>query len=67
MSESALQDQLNRIERRQYLILTLLVVPYLLGSGELIGLWVAMFLGTVFGFVGLLLLVFSRRRKMTRE
>ena len=41
MDDSALQDRLTRIEQRQYLILVLLVVPYLLGIAQLLGFYVA--------------------------
>lgn len=62
MDESALQDQLERIEQRQYLTLALLIIPYLLGIAELIGYWTAGVLGTAFGLVVLAMAVFHRRR-----
>lgn len=40
MDESALQEQLCRIERLQYVLLALLVGLYGVGLGELLGYWI---------------------------
>jgi membrane protein required for beta-lactamase induction len=62
MDESNFQNQLYRIRQRQYLILVLLIIPYLLGIAELIGVWIASVLYTVFGLVVFATVVFYRRR-----
>lgn len=62
MDESALQDRLDRIEQRQYLVLVLLVVPYLVGVAELVGYWVAGALYAASGLLLFALFVRSRRR-----
>jgi Flp pilus assembly protein TadB len=63
MDESAIQARLDRIERRQRLVLVLLVVPYLLGIAELVGVWVAGVLYLVVGLVVLAVVVVRRRRE----
>ena len=62
MDESALQDRLDRIERRQYLVLGLLVVPYLVVVAERIGYAVAGVLYTVLALIALVVVTISRRR-----
>lgn len=62
MDEAALQDRLRRIEHRQYLMLVLLVIPYLLGIAELIGVWIAGVLYAALGLVVFATVVVSRRR-----
>ncbi|WP_232700525.1 hypothetical protein [Halobacterium wangiae] len=66
MDDAALQHRLSGIERRQRLILVLLVVPYLVGFAYLVGVWVA---GALYTVVGLLLfaaaVVLRRRRPDT--
>lgn len=62
MDESGLQDRLDRIRRRQYLILVLLVVPYPVFAAEFLGFWKAGVLSTVVGLVVLATVVFYRRR-----
>jgi ABC-type multidrug transport system permease subunit len=61
MDESALQTRLDRIERRQRFVLALLVVPYVVGLGELVGYYVAAVAAAVVGVVALALFVASRR------
>ena len=61
MDESTLQDRLRRIERRQYLMLVLLIVPYLFGIAEFVGYWIAGVAGVVVGIVVLALLAVDRR------
>jgi len=63
MDESAIQARLDRIERRQRLVLVLLVVPYLLGIAELVGVWVAGVLYTAVGLLVLATVVVRRRRR----
>ena len=67
MDESALQNRLSRIERRQRLTLVLLVVPYLIGIAYLIGVWVAGALYTVVGLLLFAAVVVSRRRDRVRS
>lgn len=62
MDEVTLQDQLYKIKQRQYLILTLLVIPYLLGIAELIGYAVAGVLYTVVGGIAFVVVTVHRRR-----
>lgn len=62
MDESDLQARLARIERRQNLVLAFLVVAYLVGIAELVGVWKA---GVAYAAVGVVLfaaLVVRRRR-----
>ena len=63
MDESALQARLDRIERRQRLVLVLLVVPYLVGIAELVGVWIAGVLYTAVGLLVLVTVVGRRRRR----
>lgn len=63
MDESALQSRLDRIELRQRLVLALLVVPYLFGAAELVGVWLAGALGAAVAVVALAALVVKSRRK----
>lgn len=62
MDESSLRDRLDRIERRQRLVVALLVVPYLVGIAELVGYWTAGVVYAALGVVGFALLAVSRRR-----
>jgi len=62
MDESALQTRLDRIRRRQRLVLVLLAVPYLLGAAELLGYWTAGVLAAAVGVVGFAAVVLARRR-----
>ena len=62
MDESVLQERLYRIEQRQYLILILLVIPYLIALTEVVGFWIAIVLGTAFGLVAFAVVVIHRRR-----
>ncbi|QLG61314.1 hypothetical protein [Halorarum salinum] len=62
MGESALQDRLARIERRQRILLVLLVVPYFVGLGEVLDYWVAGVLGAACALVVLVVGVRRRRR-----
>lgn len=62
MDESALQERLRRIEQRQTLVLSLLIVPYLFVIGEFVGYW-ALSVGVfVIGVVVLALVAFTRRQ-----
>jgi predicted PurR-regulated permease PerM len=61
MDESALQDRLHRIEQRQYLMLVLLILPYLVLVAEFVGYWIAGVAGVVVGIVVLALLAVTRR------
>ncbi|GKZ12322.1 hypothetical protein [Haladaptatus sp. T7] len=58
MDDVELQKRLRRIEYRQYLILALLVVPYL---AELVGVWVAGLFAIVVGFAAFTMVVIYRR------
>ncbi|ODR81033.1 hypothetical protein BG842_25720 [Haladaptatus sp. W1] len=57
MDDVELQKRLRRIEHRQYLILSLLVVPYL---AELVGVWVAGLFAIVAGFAAFTIVVIHR-------
>lgn len=61
MDEAALQDRLHRIERQQYLILVLLIVPYLFLVAEFVGYWIAGVTVSGVGVVVFALIAFSRR------
>jgi membrane protein YdbS with pleckstrin-like domain len=63
MDESALQARLDRIERRQYLILALLVVPYLYWFGTVVGFWVAGAVYIAVALVAVVAVFVSRRRR----
>ncbi|WP_436925366.1 hypothetical protein [Halosimplex amylolyticum] len=63
MDDAALRERLGRIERRQTLVLALLVPPYLLGAAELFGYWVTTVAATVLALVGFALVVVRRRRR----
>jgi uncharacterized membrane protein YkvI len=62
MDESALQSRLAAVERRQYVIIALLVVPYAYWLGTKIGFWTAGVLYVVLAVVGFAALMVSRRR-----
>lgn len=61
MAEVALQDQLSKIKQRQYLILILLIIPYLLGITELLGYAVAGVLYTIVGIIVFVVVAVHRR------
>jgi hypothetical protein len=65
MDESTLQTRLDRIERRQYLVIALLVVPYCYWLATKIGFWTAGVLSVALALVGFAALVVSRRRNRT--
>ncbi|MFB6096389.1 MAG: hypothetical protein ABEJ74_03260 [Haloferacaceae archaeon] len=62
MDESALQDRLDRIEQRQYLVVALLVVPYLVAIAKVLGVWIPGMLYALLALVGFAALVVHRRR-----
>lgn len=65
MDDAALQKQVRRIKHRQYLILLLLVIPYLYIVAEYIGFALA---GVVYAVVGVFIIgviVAYRRRNRT--
>jgi MYXO-CTERM domain-containing protein len=62
MDESDLRDRLERIERRQHLVLVVLVVPYLVGIAYVIGFPTAGVLYAAFGLVAFVLVAVRRRR-----
>lgn len=62
MDESALQDRLHRIEQRQYLMLVLLVVPYLFLLAEFVGYWIAGITGAGIALATFALIAVTRRR-----
>ncbi|PSQ50750.1 hypothetical protein BRD15_01115 [Halobacteriales archaeon SW_6_65_15] len=57
MDESDLRDRLERIERRQHLVLVVLV-----GIAYVIGFWTAGVLYAAFGLVAFVLVAVRRRR-----
>ena len=63
MDDATLQNRLRRIEQRQYLVIVLLVVPYLVGVGELVGYWITAVVGASLAVVAFGLVVVSRRRR----
>ncbi|SIR85010.1 hypothetical protein SAMN05421858_4162 [Haladaptatus litoreus] len=65
MDESALQNRLHRIKRRQYLILALLLIPNFILLGDVIGLWFASVLAASLALIGFALLTINRRRNRT--
>jgi hypothetical protein len=67
MDESTLQGRLRRIERLQYLVLVLLLVPYLVGVGELLGYWIAGSLAVAVSLVVLTVRISRRRRRGARR
>ena len=62
MDDSDLDERLGRIERRQKLVLALIVIPYLFGIAAFTNIWAVGVLTTAFGFVALVLVVIVRRR-----
>jgi hypothetical protein len=62
MDESTLQDRLTRSQRREYLILTLLIALILLHVAEIVGPWMTGVLGAMVGTVVFGLVVISRLR-----
>jgi len=62
MDDPALQQRLRRIEQRQYLLIALLVVPYLYWLGDLVGFYVAAVLGVALGLFGFVAIAINRRR-----
>ncbi|GAA5048973.1 hypothetical protein ACFFQF_25470 [Haladaptatus pallidirubidus] len=65
MDESHLQNQLSRIRFRQYLILTLLIIPDLYIIAEVIGFWSAGVLGTMFALGVFAMVVVNHRSSRT--
>jgi hypothetical protein len=61
--DESLHERLGTIERRQRLVVALLVVPYVVGIAELLGYWVAAALSAVAGLAALAAGVVSRRRE----
>ncbi|SFR60521.1 hypothetical protein [Halogeometricum limi] len=61
--DESLQNRLRNIERRQNLLLVLLVVPYFFGLAELVGYWVAGVFAAACWTVVLVWVFVSRRRK----
>ncbi|MHB9286797.1 hypothetical protein ACKVMT_07125 [Halobacteriales archaeon Cl-PHB] len=62
MDETALQANLSRIERRQRLMLILLVVPYVLLVAHLLGYWKVGVVVTAAGLAALAVGIGYRRR-----
>jgi hypothetical protein len=63
MDDATLQNRLRRIEQRQSLVIALLVVPYLVGVGELVGYWITAVVVASLAAVAFGLVVISRRRR----
>ncbi|MFD1513369.1 hypothetical protein [Halomarina rubra] len=63
MNDATLQDRLERIERRQNLVLVLLVVPYLLAAAEFVSYLTIGIAGTVALVVAYVGVAVSRRRQ----
>jgi hypothetical protein len=63
MDESTLQTRLDGAERRQYVILALLAVPYGYWTATQIGFWTAGAIYAALAVLGFAALVVSRRRK----
>lgn len=61
MDDPALQRRLRRIERRQYIVLALLVVPYFYWLADVVGFYVAGVLGTVAAVLGFAAVAINRR------
>lgn len=64
MDDPALQSRLGRIERLLSLVVVLVVIPYFVGLGELVGYWIAAALGVAVALFALTT-VFYRRRTRT--
>ncbi|WP_231186581.1 hypothetical protein [Haladaptatus sp. DYF46] len=65
MDDSDLDDRLGRIERRQKLILALLVIPYLVVFADVIGVYVAAVLYLLLALVVAAVVVIDRRNRRT--
>ncbi|MFW5896367.1 MAG: hypothetical protein ACOCUA_03185 [archaeon] len=65
MDEPALHEQLRQIKHRQYLIVILLVIPYLVIIAEYIGYAIAGVLYTLIGVIGFSILTVYRRGTRT--
>ena len=61
MDESDLRDELQKIKRRQHLVLVLLVIPYFVVFADLLGYWAYVVYG-VFGIVAFAIIALYRRR-----
>ncbi|MFB6267496.1 MAG: hypothetical protein ABEI31_07535 [Halodesulfurarchaeum sp.] len=59
MDDAALEARFHRIERRQNVMLVLLIGPYLYAVAKIIGFWVA---GVLAVLVGLVVLTVAIRR-----
>jgi Ca2+/Na+ antiporter len=65
MDDSDLDDRLNRIERRQKLVLALLVIPYLVVIADGIGVYVAAVLYLLLALVVFTVVGINRRNRRT--
>ena len=65
MDEPTLQERLRQIKHRQYLILILLIIPYLFVIADYIGYAVAGVLYTLLGIIGFGIIVVYQRRNRT--
>jgi hypothetical protein len=63
MDDAALQERLRRIERRQYLLVVLLGIPYLYAIADHVGFAVAGVLYAAIGIVTVGATIGYRRRK----
>ncbi|MFC6732251.1 hypothetical protein [Haladaptatus sp. DYSN1] len=57
MADTTLEQRVARVERLLYVVIAILVVPYLLGFANHFGLWVGGSLGVLVGLVLLVLIV----------
>jgi len=63
MDDDALQARLRGIERRQNLLLAVVVVLYLVAVAELFGYWITTVVATALALLGFAYVVVSRRRR----
>jgi len=63
MDDDALQVRLRGIERRQNVMLALVVVLNLVAAAELFGYWITTVVATALALVGFAYVVVSRRRR----
>lgn len=69
MDDSALHRRLRRIEQRQYLLLLLIGIAYLVAGAELLGVWMTGLLGGAVGAAAFATVIYYRRqnRKHSRD
>ncbi|QLD88703.1 hypothetical protein HWV07_06490 [Natronomonas salina] len=67
MGEPALHRRLRRIEQRQYLVLLLIGIGYILALAELVGVWLTGLLGGAVGAASFGAGIYSRKQSRSRN